>query len=200
MIIGSSSAEIISGNSFGSNVVLGASTSLTGSANFYGYKLESSASTGTGKVYGIHIKGADENYLQGSLQLNESTKVKKQWHGWFKFAYDANNSAPAIASSDSTGLPAGFSFDLANSDMSGTASEPGFIRINLSGDADVVDMNKAVIQITPRYMTGATDSTDYIMTGSFSSTSIMIVYFRRPINSSTQVGTVAFSFTLTEYE
>lgn len=200
MIIGSSSAEIISGNSFGSNVVLGASTSLTGSANFYGYKFQSSASTGTGKVYGIHIIGADENYVEGSLQLNSSTKVKKQWHGWFKFAYDSTDPAPGIVSSDSTGLPSGFSFDLANSNMAGTATEPGFIRINLSGEADVADMNKAIVQITPRYMTGAVDSTDYLITGSFSNTSIMIVYFRRPINPTTDTGTVAFSFTLTEYE
>ncbi len=198
MVLGSSASDDITGNSYGSNIVLSNGVDLQSTANFYGYRFFFGGSnSGTGKVYGLYIDGADENYIEGSLQLNSSTKVKKQWHGWFTFAYDSTDPSPAILGSNSAGLPSGFTFNSANSNMSGTASEPGFIRIDIP---TVADMDKAVIQITPRYMTGGTDSTDYIMTGSFSSTSIMIVYFRRPINDTTDTGAVSFSFTLTEYE
>ncbi len=197
--LGSLSTDNISGNSYGSNIVLSNGVNLTGSANFYGYRFFFGGSnSGSGKVYGLYIDGAEENYIEGSLQLNSSTKVTKQWHGWMAFTYDSTFSSPAVYGIPNvSGLPAGFTFNVLNSNMSGTASEPGFIRIDIPA---VADPDKAVIQITPRYMAGGTDSTDYIMTGSFSSSTIMIVYFRRPINSTVDDGSIAFSFTITEYE
>jgi hypothetical protein len=205
-VLGSSATDNISGNSYGSNIVLNNGVNLTGSANFYGYRFFFGGSnSGSGTVYGLHISGAEENYIEGTLQMNGSTKVKKEWHGTLKFNYNIGapnaGNGSGITSIDETYLPAGFSNDGAITDMNNSAASPGFVRITMPpGAIDSIDLNKTIVHVTPRYDGTYADSTDYVITPQVNSTTSLNFYFNRIINAATTTGDVAFSFTVIEYE
>lgn len=201
-VLGSSATDNISSNSYGSNIVLSNGVNLTGSANFYGYRFFFGGSnSGSGTVYGLYIDGAEENYIEGTLQMNGSTKVKKEWHGTLKFTY--NIGAPnagdgsGITSIDETYLPAGFSNNGAITDMNNSAASPGFVTITMP---TVANVDKTIVHVTPRYDGTYADSTDYVITPQVNSTTSLNFYFNRIINAATTTGNVAFSFTVIEYE
>jgi hypothetical protein len=184
----------------GANVNIGSPVDVQ--SDVYGYKFDfNGTNAGAGTIYGLHIEGAEENKIEGSVQLNGSTKVKKEWHGIVSLTYNTvgsinNGFGSGVVTFDSTKLPAGFSNNSSVTAFSGANDRPGFVRLNIPTLADV---DKTIIQVTGRYATGYTDSDDFVFTPQITSTSSVNFYVRRFLDLAT-TGNISFSFTVIEYE
>lgn len=184
----------------GANVTV--NSGVQAQSDVYGYKFDfNGTNAGSGTVYGLHIEGAEENKIEGTVQLNSSTKVKKEWHGIFKLTYAAGTTG--LVDQVTTGLPAGFSFDSASTDTSltaGSAAAPGAVFITMPA---VTDINKTIVHVTPRFEDpAATGSVNLNITPRLASTTSLMFYLRNVISatSPSASASIAFGFTVIEYE
>lgn len=184
-------------NFYGSDIILGTGVDMQ-SNNAYGYKFSFNG-TSSGTVYGLHIEGADENYVEGSIQLNSSSKIKNEWHGWIEFAYDTS-SGPSITSYTLHNLNLeGFAWSNYNWPTTGVTSPEGSITLSTPG---FTDSNKVVIQLTPRYEGGPTVSRYFNFTGQVNSgaPNNINIYMNPVTGLSTTNGNIEFNISIYEYK
>ena len=180
---------------------------VTADTDVYGYKFNFLGTSTGGTIYGLYIEGADENHIEGSVQVNDSTKVKNEWHGWVNLAY--NTGPGTITSTDfyTGGLNLyGFQQDTGGPNSFttlGVGQNTGVLSINnnISGFA-FTDVNKVIVRITPRRGSSALDCSQLFTYAAVIQTPDKIVILIDEcsnIGVAPAVGVINFNISIYEY-
>lgn len=165
--------------------------------NVYGITVDVATPTSgtfTGTTYGLHVVGADENYLEGSIQLNSSSKIKNEWHGWVQLTY--NTGTGAITSHNLYNLNIeGFSYNTGS--IAGGTDPYGSITLDTPTFSST---DNVIVQLTPRYEGGAFEVSRYFtFTGQVNSLNTINIYMDAWKNT-LSAGTVQFNVSIYEYQ